>query len=67
LVKINFSPDNRNKKVLSKFPSISGYPHLFVLDESGNLIHSQDTAELESGDNFDREKVIKFLQNGYLR
>jgi thioredoxin-related protein len=61
LVKINFSPDNRNKEVLSKFPSISGYPHLFVLDESGNLLHSQSTADLEDDKSHDRKKVQKFL------
>jgi thioredoxin-related protein len=63
LVKINFSPDNRNKEVLSRFPVISGYPHLFVLDNSGKLIHSQNTAEWEKGDTHDREKVFQFLKN----
>jgi thioredoxin-related protein len=62
LVKINFSPDNRNKKVLSRFPDITGYPHLFVLDETGKLLHSQDTSELEEGDKHDREKMLRFFK-----
>lgn len=62
VVKVNFSPENANEKVLSKYPKIKGYPHLFVLDKSGKLIHSQDTGELETGDRHDPAKVIPFLK-----
>lgn len=62
VVKVNFSPENKNEAVLSKYPKISGYPHLFVLDESGKLLHSQDTGLLETGDHHDPEKVITFLK-----
>src|SRR5215471_3077780 len=47
--KINWSPDNRNETVLSKYPQIKGYPHLFVLDQDGKLLQSQDTSALEDG------------------
>lgn len=62
LVKINYSPDNRNKEVLSRYPEISGYPHLFVLDKTGKLIHSQNTTYLEEDENHDRGKVFQFLK-----
>ncbi len=62
VVKINFSPENENKAVLSRYPAIKGYPHLFVLDKSGKLIHSQDTGELETGNSHDPAKVIPFLK-----
>lgn len=62
LVKVNMSPENENKEVLSKYPKINGYPHLFVLDKTGKLLHSQDTGELETGDHHDPAKVIPFLQ-----
>ena len=62
LIKVNFSPDNRNKNVLSKFPAISGYPHLFVLDSSGQLVISQDTAAMEKGSSYDLDKVLGFLK-----
>src|SRR5436309_3125617 len=32
VVKINYSNENKNEKVLSQYPKIPGYPHLFVLD-----------------------------------
>jgi thioredoxin-related protein len=62
MVKINFSPDNENKEVLSRYPEIPGYPHFFVLDADGSLLHSQDTGQLETGDHHDREKVLGFLE-----
>lgn len=62
VVKVNFSPENENKAVLSKYPKINGYPHLFVLDKNGKLLHSQDTGLLETGDHHDPDKVIPFLK-----
>jgi hypothetical protein len=51
-----------NKKVLSRYPTIPGYPHLFVLDTGGRLLHSQDTSQLESGRSYDLEKFFSFLK-----
>ena len=62
VLKINYSEENKNEQVLAKYPKIPGYPHLFVLDSDGNLLHSQDTAELEAGDGHDRSKVLHFLE-----
>ena len=62
VVKVNWSKENKNEKVLSNFPKIPGYPHLFVLDASGTLIHSQDTGLLESGNHHDPGKVLAFLK-----
>ena len=62
LVKVNFSPENKNQRVLSRYPEIPGFPHFFVLDDSGELLRSQGTAELEEGDHHDRAKVLAFLR-----
>lgn len=62
VVKVNWSQENKNEKVLSKYPKIQGYPHLFVLDKTGKLLHSQDTGLLETGDHHDGGKVIPFLK-----
>jgi thioredoxin-related protein len=61
-VKVNYSPDNKNTVVLAQWPKIRGYPHLFVLDADGKLLHSQETGVLESGDSYDAAKVLAFLQ-----
>lgn len=61
VVKVNFSRENENKKFLKAYPEIPGYPHLFVLDKNGKLLHSQDTGKLETGPAHDHDKVMKFL------
>lgn len=62
MVKVNFSPENKNEKVLSRYPPIEGYPHFFVLDVEGTLLHSQNTGDLEAGRSYDREKFTAFLE-----
>jgi thioredoxin-related protein len=63
-VKVNWSPENKNVALLSQWPKIKGYPHLFVLDGEGKLQHSQDTGSLEAeeGKNtYDKQKVMAFI------
>ena len=62
VLKINFSKENQNKEFLSKYPEIPGYPHFFVLDKDGKLLHSQDTGLLEQGKGYSHEKMIAFLK-----
>jgi thioredoxin-related protein len=62
VVKINFSKENENKEVLSKYPKVAGYPHFFVLNKNGKFLHSQNTGDLEEGKGHDKEKVLSFLK-----
>lgn len=62
VLKVNFSPENRNEGFLSRFPNIPGYPHLFVLEADGTLLHSQDTLPLEDGDSYSEESILAFLR-----
>ena len=61
-MKVNYSEDNENAAFLSRFPAITGYPHLFVLEADGQLLHSQFTGELEKGKGYDRGKFFAFLR-----
>ena len=61
-MKVNYSEDNENAAFLSRFPAITGYPHLFVLDADGQLLHSQFTGELEKGKGYDHSKFFSFLK-----
>lgn len=60
-VKINYSEDNPNKVVLSRYGEINGYPHIFVLESDGRLLHSQDTAVFEEGRGYLLERLATFL------
>ena len=60
-VKINFSEENENKEVLSRYDAIPGYPHIFVLDSDGKFLLSQNTSVLESGKSYDLERLTAFL------
>jgi len=62
VVKVNWSPENKNESVLSRYPKVAGYPHLFVLDGDGTLLRSQDTGALEKGKGHDPAKVMAFLK-----
>jgi thioredoxin-related protein len=61
-VKINFSEENENKEVLSRYETIPGHPHIFVLDSDGKFLYSQGTSALESGKSYDLERLKAFLQ-----
>lgn len=56
---------NPNEAFLSQYPKAAGYPHLYVLDADGKLLHSQDTALLElpkeQGKGHDSAKIKAFL------
>lgn len=61
VVKVNYSPENENEEVLSRYPEVAGYPHFFVLDGQGKLLHSQDTAKLEKGKSYHARRFKRFL------
>lgn len=60
-VKVNYSDENKNEVFLSKYPKVAGYPHIFILEKDGKLLHSQNTGDLESEKGYSRDKVIEFL------
>jgi thioredoxin-related protein len=61
-LKINYSEENKNEALLSRYPEIPGYPHFFVLDTDGKLLHSQDTGKLEEGKDYSKEKLMAFFK-----
>jgi len=60
-LKVNMSPRHENRRFLSQYPRIPGYPHIFVLESDGTLVHSQGTSELEEGHSYNEERVLQFL------
>ena len=61
VVKVHVESASAVPAALSRFPAAARFPHLYVLDENGSLIQSQDTKELEKGGAYDLEKFRFFL------
>ncbi|RPJ61108.1 MAG: thioredoxin family protein [Acidobacteria bacterium] len=61
IMKVNMSEENRNQEFLGRFPEIKGYPHIFVLDADGNVLHSQDTGALEERKSYSEKAFLDFL------
>ena len=62
---LNYSPENKNEKVFAKYENPGakfGYPVFIVLDQNGKMIHTQDSAVLEEGKGYSKEKVKEFFE-----
>jgi len=44
-LKVSVDETNDNAEFLSAFPKPLGYPHMYITDNEGAILHSQDTAE----------------------
>jgi thiol:disulfide interchange protein len=61
IMKVNWSSGNKNEAFLGEYPEIQGYPHLFVLEKDGALLHSQNTGDLEEGQSYNEAVLLAFL------
>ncbi len=61
IMKVNFSDENKNEAFLAQYPTIPGYPHLYVLESDGTLLHSQNTVELEEGSSYNEAALLAFV------
>lgn len=62
---LNYSPKNKNEKTFAKLNPEGkkmGYPHFFVLDSNGNLLHTQESGIFEKEKSYDLDKVKDFFQ-----
>jgi len=62
---LNYSKENTNSKLLAKykFPQRFGFPVFLILDDKGDLLHTQTSWYLESGKSYDKEKVTAFFND----
>jgi len=67
VLKVNVSDENSNKKFLSAFPKMLGYPHMYVVDKDGTVLHSQDTGEFLVKLKYSKQKFMKFLMKWKLK
>ncbi len=62
---LNYSKENKNLDILKKysFPQRFGFPVFLVLNENGDLLHTQTSWYLEAGKGYDKEKVAAFFND----
>jgi thioredoxin-related protein len=62
---LNYSKENKNEGILAKygFPQRFGFPVFLILNDKGELIHTQNSGYLESGKSYDKEKVKGFFSD----
>ena len=72
-IHVNYNPrksEGEEKALLAKTmlqrlsnPERFGFPVFVVLDDTGKVIHIQDSSFLEEGEGYDKEKVLRFFKN----
>ena len=60
-LKVNYSQENKNEAVISTYGKILSYPWLFVLEQDGKLLSSQQTDPLEEGPSYNYDRMKGFL------
>ena len=62
---LNYSKENFNTKLFAKlkFPQRFGFPVFLVLDGKGDLLHTQNSAYLEEGKGYSKDKIMEFLSH----
>ncbi|MEI9943597.1 MAG: thioredoxin family protein [Chitinophagaceae bacterium] len=60
---MNYSPENKNEKLLAKygFPQRFGFPVFLILNGEGKLLHTQNSSYLEEGKGYSKKNVTGFL------
>lgn len=60
---LNYSPENKNSATLAKYgyPQRFGFPVFLILNENGNLVHTQNSTYLEQGRSYNKKKVTEFF------
>lgn len=63
-IHVNYSPKNKNEKAMEFFgnPKL-GYPFFVVLNSKDEILKVQESACLEEGQGYDKEKVLAFFNS----
>lgn len=60
--KVLVDDDVSNSPFLNPYPAISAYPHVFLLDAKGVLLHSLETEALEKSGSYDEAELLAILK-----
>ncbi len=63
IMKVSYTQgENENTEFLSQYPDPAGYPHWYVLESDGTLLHSQDTSKIQKGNGYSEPKLLAFIE-----
>ena len=62
ILKVNVSDENLNEEFLSGLPETDGYPHFYISENDGTIIHSQDTARFMQDGDYSEQRILNFLR-----
>ena len=62
---LNTSKEKKNLDILADldYPQRFGYPVMLILDQEGNLIHTQNSVFLEKEKSYDEKVLAQFLKH----
>ncbi len=62
---LNYSKENKNEAILAKygFPQRFGFPVFLILNGKGDLVHTQNSAYLEEGKGYSKDRVVEFFNH----
>jgi thioredoxin-related protein len=62
---LNYSPEDKNTELFTKykFPQRFGFPVFLILNEKGDLLHTQNSWYLEADKTYDKEKTMAFFND----
>ncbi|MBE9559660.1 MAG: thioredoxin family protein [Proteobacteria bacterium] len=61
VLKVNISDSNDNVEFMRAFPRAHGYPHMYITDSSGTILHSQDTADFRENKKYSEQRFNAFF------
>lgn len=62
VMKVNWSPDNKNESFLGAYPAAEGYPQFYILESDGKLLKAVETSQFEKGKSYSASKLIAFAK-----
>lgn len=67
VLKVNVSDENDNAEFMASLPPNIGYPHMYVTDANGTVLHSQDTAEFRMNGKYSEQRFLAFLDRWQIK
>lgn len=62
LLKVNVSEENYNSEFLKVFPKPNGYPYMYVMEKTGELLLADDMAEFYSNGHYSEKAFFSFFK-----